>query len=89
MLPGTPHIDDVRALHRRLQQWLIYTPSMRCASLEAYLGTTFEIHAKLEFLQRTGTFKPRGALSVMLGLDEKQKKAGEAVGDVGGNAAAE
>lgn len=88
LLTDTPRIDDVRALRERLQQWLIRTPVMRCRSLEDYLGTTFEIHAKFEFLQRTGTFKPRGALSVMLGLDEKQKEAGVTAVSAGNHAIA-
>ncbi len=88
MLTETPHIDDVRALHERLQQWLIRTPAMRCRSLEDYLRVDFEIHAKLEFLQRTGTFKPRGALSVMLGLDEQQKEAGVTAVSAGNHAIA-
>jgi threonine dehydratase len=88
LLPETPLIDDVRALHERLQQWLIRTPVMRCRSLEDYLGTAFEIHAKFEFLQRTGTFKPRGALSVMLGLDQKQKEAGVTAVSAGNHAIA-
>ena len=49
-------IEAVRALHERLQEWLIQTPIMRCRALENCLGGSFEIHAKLEFLQRTGTF---------------------------------
>ena len=88
MLTETPHIDDVRALHERLQQWLIRTPVMRCRSLEDYLDTAFEIHAKFEFLQRTGTFKPRGALSVMLGLDAKQKASGVTAVSAGNHAIA-
>lgn len=88
MLTDTPSLNDVRALRERLQQWLIRTPVMRCRSLEDYLGTKFEFHAKLEFLQRTGTFKPRGALSVMLGLDEKQKRAGVTAVSAGNHAIA-
>ncbi len=88
MLTETPHIDDVRALRDRLQRWLIRTPVMRCRSLEDYLGADFEFHAKLEFLQRTGTFKPRGALSVMLGLDEQQKEAGVTAVSAGNHAIA-
>ncbi len=88
MLTETPHIDDVRELRGRLQQWLLHTPVMRCRSLEDYLDADFEIHAKFEFLQRTGTFKPRGALSVMLGLDEQQKKAGVTAVSAGNHAIA-
>ncbi len=88
MLTEMPHIDEVAALHERLQRWLIRTPVMRCRSLEDYLGARFEIHAKFEFLQRTGTFKPRGALSVMLGLDAKQREAGVTAVSAGNHAIA-
>ena len=88
MLAETPKIDAVRVLHERLQEWLIRTPVLRCRSLENYVGEVFEIHAKLEFLQRTGTFKPRGALSVMLGLDSQQKEAGVTAVSAGNHAIA-
>ncbi len=88
MLAETPKIDAVRVLHERLQEWLIRTPVLRCRPLENYVGEVFEIHAKLEFLQRTGTFKPRGALSVMLGLDSQQKEAGVTAVSAGNHAIA-
>jgi threonine dehydratase len=61
---------------------------MRCRSLEDFLAADYEIHGKFEFLQRTGTFKPRGALSVMLGLDERQKEAGVTAVSAGNHAIA-
>lgn len=88
MLAETPRVDAVRVLHKRLQEWLIRTPVLRCRSLEDHLGEAFEIHAKLEFLQRTGTFKPRGALSVMLSLDAQQKEAGVTAVSAGNHAIA-
>ena len=88
MLAETPRVDAVRVLHERLQEWLIRTPVLRCRSLEDHLGEAFEIHAKLEFLQRTGTFKPRGALSVMLSLDVQQKEAGVTAVSAGNHAIA-
>ncbi|MCH8308483.1 MAG: threonine/serine dehydratase [Gammaproteobacteria bacterium] len=88
MLAETPRVDAVRVLHERLQEWLIRTPVLRCRSLEDHLGEAFEIHAKLEFLQRTGTFKPRGALSVMLSLDAQQKEAGVTAVSAGNHAIA-
>jgi len=88
LLAETPRVDAVRVLHERLQEWLIRTPVLRCRSLEDHLGEAFEIHAKLEFLQRTGTFKPRGALSVMLSLDAQQKEAGVTAVSAGNHAIA-
>lgn len=83
-----PAIDDVRQLQRRLQEWLVYTPVVRCRSLEDRLADNVEIHAKLEFLQQTGTFKPRGALSVMLQLDREQLRAGVTAVSAGNHAIA-
>lgn len=83
-----PAIDDVRHLQERLQQWLVRTPVVRCRALEDRLAGDVEIHAKMEFLQQTGTFKPRGALSVMLQLDEAQLKAGVTAVSAGNHAIA-
>ena len=83
-----PAIEDVRYLQRRLQEWLVHTPVARCRALEDRLAGNVEIHAKLEFLQRTGTFKPRGALSVMLQLDSEQLNAGVTAVSAGNHAIA-
>lgn len=83
-----PAIEDVRNLQQRLQEWLVYTPVARCRALEDRLAGDVEIHAKLEFLQQTGTFKPRGALSVMLQLDNEQLAAGVTAVSAGNHAIA-
>jgi len=83
-----PPIDEVRELQHRLQEWLLLTPVLRCRTLEQRQGGDIEIHAKLEFLQRTGTFKPRGALSTMLSLDAQQLKAGVTAVSAGNHAIA-
>lgn len=73
MLPAgkavPPAVDDVRRLRDQLQGWLVPTPLVRCRNLESRLDTGAEIHGKMEFLQRTGTFKARGALAAVLGAD--------------------
>ena len=81
-------LADVRRLRHRLREWLIRTPVVRCKNLEQRLGGDMSISAKLEFLQRTGTFKPRGALSVILGLDRKQLEAGVTAVSAGNHAIA-
>lgn len=83
-----PAINDVRELQQRLQEWLVRTPVLRCRALEDRLADDVEIHAKMEFLQQTGTFKPRGALSVMLQLDSDQLKAGVTAVSAGNHAIA-
>lgn len=81
-----PAIDDVRQLRDRLSRWLVRTPMVRCPALERETGG--EVFAKLEFLQQTSTFKPRGALSVILSLDKQQLRAGVTAVSAGNHAIA-
>lgn len=83
-----PRIDELRALHARLAKWLPVTPVMRLVALENALGGSTEVYGKLEFLQATGTFKARGALSVLLGLSPRQLKAGVTAVSAGNHAIA-
>jgi len=83
-----PPIEDVRALSERLRRWLIRTPVVRCRNLEARLGCGAEIWGKLEFLQQTGTFKPRGALANVLSLDAEELRAGVTAVSAGNHAIA-
>ena len=83
-----PGIDEIRALSERLSRWIVRTPTVRCVALEEHLGGGTEVHAKLEFLQQTGTFKPRGALATMLSLDEQQLAAGVTAVSAGNHAIA-
>lgn len=81
-----PDIAAITALRRSLSRWIVTTPVVRCPALEQEPGTI--VHAKLEFLQRTGTFKARGALAVLLGLDAAQRQAGVTAVSAGNHAIA-
>ncbi|MGB5345130.1 MAG: threonine/serine dehydratase [Woeseia sp.] len=83
---NSPRINDVRTLRERLDPWLVRTPVIQCAALEAASGA--RVYAKLEFLQRTSTFKPRGALAVMLALDAQQRATGVTAVSAGNHAIA-
>lgn len=56
-------LDDVLAARRRISDSLRETPVWRAASLSALAGR--EVWVKAESLQRTGSFKPRGALNFL------------------------
>ena len=71
-----PDIQEIRRLHEALSGELIQTPVVRCAAIEAVIGGDTEVTAKLEFLQRTGTFKARGALGTLRNLSHEQLAAG-------------
>jgi threonine dehydratase len=83
-----PSIDEVRALSERLGGELVRTPVLRCRALERCLDDTVRIFGKLEFLQRTGTFKARGALAVLGSLDSQQRAAGVTAVSAGNHAVA-
>lgn len=88
MLVTGPDIAEIRALRERLTEDTVLTPVLRCASIEALLGGRTEVYAKLEFLQRTGTFKARGALATMHALSEEQLRAGVTAVSAGNHAIA-
>ena len=83
-----PTIEQVRALRDRLGSDIVRTPMLRCAALEQHFGADIRIQAKLEFLQRTGTFKARGALSALNDLSDEQRAMGVTAVSAGNHAVA-
>ena len=67
-----PAIDAIRANRERLGDLVITTPIRQLIddSVGAAVGNDTRVWLKEELFQRTGSFKPRGALSVMLDLDK-------------------
>ncbi len=66
-----PDVAAIRANRERLGDLVITTPVrlLRDHALDAVLGSSTQVWLKEELFQRTGSFKPRGALSVMLDMD--------------------
>lgn len=83
-----PDIREIRALRDTLGDEVLTTPVVRCAALEAAVGGNTAVQAKLEFLQRTGTFKARGALATLHGLTIAQRAAGVTAVSAGNHAIA-
>lgn len=83
-----PSIDEIRLLRSSLGDDIYRTPVLRCAGIEDYLGNAARIFAKLEFLQRTGTFKARGALAALGSLSPEQRAAGVTAVSAGNHAIA-
>lgn len=75
-------IDDIRAAAERIAGHVVRTPTVRGPGLSAHLGVPVTL--KLELLQRTGSFKPRGAFHKLLTLSPAQRDAG-VVAVSGGN----
>lgn len=88
MTESGPNIEEIRALRDRLTEQALRTPVMRCPAIESELGGATEVFAKLEFLQRTGTFKARGALATLHGLTREELEKGVTAVSAGNHAIA-
>ena len=75
-------LDAVEAAARDIAGHVVRTPTVASAGLSALLGAP--VTAKLELLQRTGSFKARGATAKLLALTAAQRTAG-VVAVSGGN----
>ena len=73
-----PTLEAIRANRARLNEFILTTPVrlLQDDAIDAVLGRPTRLWLKEELFQRTGSFKPRGALSVMLDLDAAQLARG-------------
>ena len=74
----TPTIEAIRANRARLGDLVVTTPIRLVVddALAVAVGASTRVWLKEELFQRTGSFKPRGALSVMLDLDKAELARG-------------
>ena len=88
-MADAPTLDAVRAARARLGDLVETTPVRRLGSpeVERRLGKT-EVFLKEELFQRTGSFKPRGALCVMLDLSPAELMRGVTCVSAGNHAMA-
>ncbi|MFE6521918.1 threonine/serine dehydratase [Streptomyces sp. NPDC057794] len=75
-------ISEIEATAERIAGHVVRTPTVPSPGLSALLGAP--VIAKLELLQRTGSFKARGATAKLLSLSEAERAAG-VVAVSGGN----
>jgi threonine dehydratase len=75
-------LAEIDAARSRVAPWVRRTPLVACRPLSELLGRGVSL--KLEMLQETGSFKPRGAFNEVLSLDEEVRRRG-IVGVSGGN----
>jgi len=76
--------EDIKAAADLIEGHVLRTPSFRSDSLSRLLG--FDVFLKLENLQHTSSFKPRGALVKLLSLDDASKTAGVVAASAGNHA---
>ncbi len=85
-----PTVAEIRAARERLDDFIVETPVWRWRNREIAerVGPETQVFLKLELFQHTGTFKPRGALTVMLNLDQAALRRGVTAVSAGNHALA-
>jgi threonine dehydratase len=79
-------IDHIRDAARRIHPYIHRTPLLANRSLSEEIGA--DVRLKCESLQKTGSFKPRGALNIVLSLPEKERSRGLVTVSAGNHAQA-
>src|SRR5579859_912140 len=75
---------DIQAAAKRIHGRVIHSPCPPSVPLS--VATGMEIYCKLEYLQRTGSFKERGACNALLLLSPEQRKRGVIAASAGNHA---
>ena len=70
-------LDDIRSAAQRIQPYINRTPLYHWQDdwVDEHISGG-ELHLKLEFLQRTGSFKARGAVNNILTRDDVERGKG-------------
>jgi threonine dehydratase len=78
--------SEIHGVRERIAPWIVKTPifDWHTPELSEQLGDETHVQIKLELFQHTNSFKPRGAMNVLLRADPEQLSAG-IVAASGGN----
>src|SRR6202453_5341273 len=83
--PQSLTLDVIRAAHPLISPRIHRTPVITCASLNQIAGA--QLFFKCENLQKTGSFKIRGATNAVFSLSDEEAKNGVAAPSSGNHAA--
>jgi threonine dehydratase len=83
-MSGSVTIDDVRRAHERIRSGIQRSPCPASPALSAATG--MNVFCKLDLLQRTGSFKERGARNALLLLDAAARRRGVVAASAGNHA---
>jgi threonine dehydratase len=81
-----PTLDTIRTARQRIAQHIHRTPVMTCAALDRMAGA--RLYFKCENLQKTGSFKIRGATNAVFSLPDEAARRGVVTHSSGNHAAA-
>ena len=77
-------LADIEAARERIAGGVYYSPCVESIPLSQLTGA--HIYCKLDYLQRTGSFKERGARNALLQLSSDQRKHGVIAASAGNHA---
>ncbi|UCG24409.1 MAG: threonine/serine dehydratase [Chloroflexota bacterium] len=85
-----PELEAIRETRRWIDPYVLETPiwGWRNRHISEIVGQDTEVLLKLELFQHTGTFKPRGALANMMGLEPDELARGVTAVSAGNHAIA-
>ncbi len=85
-----PTLSEIRDAAERILPYIQRTPTTRWSGgiISSCFGASAEVHVKLELMQRTGSFKARGAINNALALTEQERCKGVAAVSAGNHAIA-
>jgi threonine dehydratase len=69
-----PTLADIQAARERIRGGIYESPCVESIPLSKLTGA--HIHCKLDYLQRTGSFKERGARNALLQLSSEERQRG-------------
>src|SRR5467141_522702 len=76
--------EDITAAAERIASAVLHSPCPLSVPLSEAIGS--KVYCKLEYLQRTGSFKERGARNALLLLTAEQKQRGVIAASAGNHA---
>jgi len=77
-------LADIEAARERIAGGVYYSPCVESIPLSQLTGAN--IHCKLDYLQRTGSFKERGARNALLQLSAEERRRGVIAASAGNHA---
>ena len=83
-MPALLSLDDIEAARDRIAGGIYISPCVESIPLSRLTGA--HVYCKLDYLQRTGSFKERGARNALLLLTDEQRKRGVIAASAGNHA---
>ena len=83
-------LAEIESVRERIAPYIVETPvwQWRNSEITDVIGSETAVYLKMELWQHTGTFKPRGALAVMMDLDDGALRRGVTAVSAGNHAIA-